>query len=102
MVRISELVPGRFLECLDVGDSLGDVRELTIDKVSVGEIDGEQKAFVHFKETSKPMVLNRTNAKTLASLLGGECDNWSKKKIRLVRSETSFGGKVVSCIRVKE
>ncbi len=103
-MRVTQLVPGRYLEALDCGDTLGDAIAVTIDRVAVEHVGAEQqlKGTIYFAGLDRPLILNRTNARTLASMFGGETDNWPGKTIRLVRSETSYAGRPCACIRVGE
>lgn len=78
---------------------------VTIDKVTVETVKNqsgdEQCPTVHFKEHSKPLVLNKTNAKAIAKRHGNDADDWVGKQITLRESVTTFGGEEVPCVRVK-
>jgi hypothetical protein len=103
-MRVTQLVPGRYLEALDCGDSVGDTIAVTIDRVAIEHVGQEQqpKGIVYFRELDRPMILNRTNAKAISGLFGGETDDWTGKTIRLVRSETTYAGRPCACIRISE
>jgi hypothetical protein len=103
-MRVSQLVPGRFIEAADLGDAVGDFLDCEIQRVAIETVGDakERKGVVYFSQFDRPMVLNRTNAKSIAGLLGGETDNWPGHSIRLVRSETTFAGRPCACIRVSE
>ena len=65
------------------------------------EMVGEDKRLVlTFSNNDMPLVLNKTNATTLAELYGSETGAWEGKAIKLVPSTTSFQGKPVKCIRI--
>lgn len=79
---------------------------LTISRVEAGTITGNsgrtaKKPIVWFEKTEKGLVLNRTNAKTVAALYGKNTDTWAGKRITLFATTTSFGGETVECIRVR-
>ena len=66
--------------------------------------DGKKETctVVHFAENLKPLILNRTNAKTITKLYGtGFIDEWVGKKITMtVRNVRAFG-ETVEAIRIK-
>ena len=65
------------------------------------EVVGEDKKLVlAFSNNDMPLVLNKTNATTLAEIYGPETGEWEGKAIKLVPSTTSFQGKMVKCIRI--
>ena len=65
------------------------------------EVVGEDKRLVlAFSTNDMPLVLNKTNATTLAELYGPETSEWEGKAIKLVPSTTSYQGKMVKCIRI--
>ena len=47
------------------------------------------------------LVLNKTNAATIADLYSEETTNWAGKPITLFTTQVEFRGKQVRCIRVK-
>lgn len=50
----------------------------------------------------KPMILNRTNAKTITKLCGSAyIEDWAGKRITLYPTTTKFGGEVVECLRIR-
>jgi hypothetical protein len=60
----------------------------------------EAKATLTFKDFTKPMVTNKTNASSLANRFGKNFADWVGKPV-LVRPEmTSFGGKPVRGLRL--
>jgi hypothetical protein len=75
--------------------------------------DDEQKWCLYFEEMekrhrgdrnqpNKRLVLNKTNAKTIAKLHGNETDEWAGKKITLYPTTCQAFGDTVDCIRIKE
>lgn len=58
----------------------------------------------HRKDSSQPnrkLVLNKTNAKTIAKLHGSETDDWVGGKIVLFPTTCMAFGESVGCIRVR-
>ena len=64
---------------------------------AVGE---DTKLVLAFTETDRPLVLNKTNATTMAELHGPETDGWTGKQIKLVPATTQYQGKMVKCTRI--
>lgn len=48
-----------------------------------------------------PLLLNKTNAKTIAQMYGNNPSAWVGKLVTLFPSTTSVGGSEVDCIRVR-
>lgn len=90
------------------GDSLvGKSVSLTIARVALEEVEGqngrkEEKLILYFRESEKGMILNKTNAKRIAKLFGGETDNWTGKAIELYAEEVKAFGEIHNAIRVRE
>lgn len=63
----------------------------------------EECMVLYWAEPSyKPMILNRTNAKTITKLLGSAyVEDWAGKRITLYPTTTKFGGEVVECLRIR-
>ena len=57
---------------------------------------------LYFSGTEKGLVLNKTNANTIADALGAETDNWIGQKITLYSTTTDFEGKRTDCIRIRD
>jgi hypothetical protein len=66
-------------------------------------VDGgtKRKPLLYFGETDKKLVLNKTNATTIAKLHGAEAREWAGKRITLYATECQAFGKTVECIRVR-
>lgn len=78
---------------------------VTIDQVTVETIgqgnEQEQKPVLYFQGKDKGMVLNKTNAFSIAEIVGSEdTDHWKGHRIVLHQDRTMYQGKPTSCIRV--
>jgi hypothetical protein len=78
----------------------------TIEKVERVELTlrgGAKKwgPVVTVKGASRQLVLNRTNADTIAELYGSKPSQWVGKKFTLFVTTTKLKGKTVNCLRVK-
>lgn len=85
----------------------GETKTLTIQKTGKEKVkaqDGtEQMCFVaYFSENSKPMVLNKTNCKTIEKLYGSDSDSWNGKKIIVEAKKVKAFGEFVDALRVKQ
>lgn len=82
------------------------VTRLTSEMVSGGkrEVKKQPKlelADKHGEVLPLPLLLNKTNAKTIAQLYGNNPAQWVGKLITLFPSTTSVGGEDKDCIRVR-
>jgi hypothetical protein len=60
------------------------------------------KPVIWFEGNVRPLVLNKTNSKTVATLYGNQTEEWIGKKITLYATTTTAGDQgVVDCIRVR-
>lgn len=62
----------------------------------------EVKPVLSFKESPRKLVLNRTNADSIAHLYGTEAEDWVGKRIIIYPTTTQCGRENVDCIRVRE
>jgi hypothetical protein len=102
-VNIETAFPSKYLKAsIDIPED-GDLL-VTIDRVSVesvGQDDPEEKPIVYFREVEKGMILNKTNANTIAGLYGAETDGWVGKRVALYGTEVNYQGKMTLSIRVR-
>jgi len=82
---------------------------LTVENVQLDELmlvggKKQKKPVLYFQKTPKMLVLNKTNAKTIADLLGTEMKAWIGKRVTFYPTETKLKGKgkTVPCVRVRE
>jgi len=81
---------------LSAADLHGETPRRKIGKVEIGNLkekDGstKRKFLVYFKGEDKPMVLNWTNAQTLAAALGKDPTAWIGVVVELYAEMTSLG-----------
>src|SRR6185436_3542211 len=62
----------------------------------------EKKPVLYFQKATKGLVLNRTNAMTIAGLYGDEADEWGGKRISIYPTRIRAFGAMQDTIRVRE
>lgn len=98
MPKLGEIYKSR---SLTHDDLKGKRVNLTIKDVEIKKFDDGEKPILHFKESDKTFVLNKTNAKMLAMLTNqDDTDDWAGWKITLRPDMTSFNGRAMECIRI--
>lgn len=100
-MNINAAFPSKYIKAAEVPE---DGLSLVIDRVEVEDVDGKgaHKPVVYFRKAKKGLVLNVTNAKKIAQLVGSQdTDEWSGKAITLYQSETEYAGDTVACVRVR-
>jgi hypothetical protein len=88
-MNIDDLFPSRWLRAADLaGDVAGTI--VGVDQQEVGE--DERKPVVTFREQHlRPLVLNKTNAHSMAHALGTtDTRGWIGKQITLFAATTDF------------
>jgi hypothetical protein len=95
---IDELYPSKFLRCADLG---GRPMRVTIAGIKREDVGGEPKVVLSFANGERSLILNKTNARTIAKTLGDETRAWAGKDIVLVPAQIDFKGDIVDAIRVR-
>ena len=49
----------------------------------------------------KPLILNKTNMKSISNMFGPYIEDWFEKEIVLYATETKFGREMVECVRIR-
>ena len=103
MAKVSETFPSTYMKAVDLN---GRFISATISKVEIVDVGGEGKPgdvkpVMHFSNRKKALVLNKTNAGTLAKDLGDEMDDWMGQSIEIFPTTTEMQGKTVDCLRVR-
>lgn len=85
----------------------GEERTLTIKQVGREEVKDEtgkpQTCMVaHFVEAGKPMILNKTNCKTIEKLYGPYIEGWIGKRIIIAAAKVKAFGDTIDALRVKK
>jgi hypothetical protein len=99
-MNIMEAFPAKFLTAEQIGDATPVV---IVEKVEMDETpEGELRPAVYFVGKKSALMLNKTNARTLAEFLGDDTDGWPGQRVQLFTIATEFQGKAVRGLRVRQ
>jgi hypothetical protein len=96
------LFPSKYIRAADLQGKDATVTIARIEKgAELVKAGGEKelKPVMHFAETAKMLVLNKTNSRTISALYGGKVAGWIGKKIVLFPAP--YRGEQM-CVRVRE
>ena len=103
-MHYEKLFPSKYLKATDLDgrDVVVRIRSVLSEPVQSQEGESEDKPVVHFHGTDKRLVLNKTNADTIAGLYGPEVDRWANRPVTLfVQHGVQAFGKSVDALRVR-
>lgn len=101
-MKLDELFPSKYLKASDLdGDTTLTIEGVTTESMKTKDGKEEEKPVLLFAE-SKPMVMNVTNARAIATLYGDDTDTWGGKQITLYTAEVSAFGETTAAIRVRD
>ncbi len=100
MPSLKDMYPSKWMSAKDLD---GEDKVVTIRRIEEETIAQENKWVLYFdlRQSTKGLVLNQTNAKTIAKLHGEDSDEWIGKSIALFPTEVDFKGDQVEAIRVR-
>lgn len=61
----------------------------------------KKKPVVFFENANKGFALNKTNAKTIATMYGNNTEAWIGQRITIYPTQTTFNEHQVDCVRVR-
>lgn len=88
-------------EMLPTGKTVSLTIKSVIQEVIAGPRGESNKVTISFVERPKKLILNKTNARTLAKTLGPETDNWRGAVVVLGVENVKVGRNTVPSVRVK-
>ena len=102
MMNINDLSQSKYLKKEDCGNGITvTISGLTHENLARDGEPAEMKYILQFKEAVKPLVLNMTNAKLIATVTGSpETDDWVGKQITLWNDPSVTFGNHQGGIRV--
>ena len=107
MPHYKKLFPSNYIRACDLegrGDVTVTIRELHLDSVHNPDTnEKETKPVLYFTKGTKGLILNVTNAETIAQLYGDNTDGWAGQRIALFlqRGVKAFG-KVWDAVRIRD
>ena len=69
------------------------IKSVVMESVPDGRGSKLSKPIVHFRESDKSLVLNKSNSRAIAGILGSDTDNWIGKRIALTGEHGKWFGK---------
>lgn len=109
-INIDDVFASKYLKASDLVDEDGNPKDftVTIEAAWIEEFEDrktkttQKKIGLAFKGAKKGMLLNITNAKRIAQLLGsGRTQDWVGKRITIYQTEVDFQGEMKPAIRVR-
>jgi hypothetical protein len=98
-MNVHDLFPSKYLKASDFQGQDVTLMMVTVAVEDIG--DGENRPLLRFDGAKKGLLLNRTNARTIAELYGAETNDWRGRHVTLFPTTTDFRGASVDCIRVR-
>ena len=96
-MRVGDVYQSKFLR----GSDLQRAVTVTIARVVLEQIGDDRKLVVYFDGAKKALALNRTNATSIAELVGSDdTDRWAGARITLRPVPVLYQGRTVPAIRV--
>ena len=96
---INAAFPSKYLKAADLQGHTVTVQIASCHMDDVGDDTGD-KPVLTFHGKDKGLVLNKTNSQMITEMYGAETDNWIGKSITIRPDKTTYGGRLVDCLRV--
>ena len=101
-MNYKQMFPSKFLRAVDIGSG-GD--NVVIDRVAMEMVgqgaDAEEKSVLYIRDVTQGLILNITNANSIAAMHGDDTDDWIGRTITLFRTKVQFKADMVDAIRIK-
>lgn len=100
-MNINSAFPSSYVKACDLQ---GQPVTVTMREIAIEDVSGdgtEAKPVLYFQGMSKGLVLNKTNAATIAGAYGEETDHWRGQSLTIFPTTTLFKGQMTECIRVR-
>lgn len=103
MANINEVFPSDYLKADDFGGIegapvLAEISHTTIERMK----DNTDKICVHLRGYDRGLLLNKTNATTIASYAGPETDDWGGVQVVVYVAMVEYQGKTTEGIRLRQ
>jgi len=91
---------GSYLKAADIPQPVvATIQAANMETIQQGE---PTKVVVSFAELTKPLVLNKTNGNIIVQLYSDDTESWLGRPVEVYATTTSFQGRQVACIRVRQ
>lgn len=99
-MNLNNMFPSHYLKSSDLQNR---PQTLVIESCTLEPVGDEDmpKPVLAFRNTALKLVLNRTNAESIADLYGEETDAWIGQAVELYPARVPFKGKQVDAIRIR-
>jgi hypothetical protein len=97
-MRISSAFPSKYLKAADLH---GKQATVVISHVTMETIGDDERPILYFSGKEKGLVLNKTNANTIANVFGDDTEDWRGGEIILFDTIVDFQGKSMPAIRCR-
>jgi hypothetical protein len=97
-MNINAAFPSAYLKAADLN---GQRVTVTMSHVKEEKIGEDKRPVLYFQGKEKGIVLNKTNANSIASAYGFDTEDWTGQRIEIFPMDVEFQGKMVEAIRVK-
>ena len=102
-MNVDSAFPSKYLKASDLNGRRATVTIRKYKMESVGQDSEDDKPVLYFENKEKGLVLNRTNATSIAEILSqSEMEEWAGGKVTLYPTKTDYQGRRVACIRIDE
>lgn len=97
-MNMNDIYPSKYLKADDL---MGREVRVIMATVEMEKIGDDNKPVLYFKGKDKGVVLNKTNASTIAAAYGNESEDWFDQPLILFSVMVDFQGKVAPAIRCR-
>ena len=99
---INTAFPSKYVKAADLNGKSHTVtiRVCVLEELGQGA-EKEQKPVLYFHKAQKGLVLNKTNANTIAKAYGGDTVAWEGRPVEIFPTEVEFRGQMVDGIRLR-
>lgn len=97
-MNMNDVYPSKYLKADDLQ---GREVRVVMSNVEMEKIGDDNKPVLYFKGKDKGVVLNKTNAGTIAAAYGHESEEWFDQPLILFSVMVDFQGKVAPAIRCR-
>lgn len=100
-MNINSMFPSKYLKASDADENPTlTIKDVVYEEMKNRDDQDEQKPVLYFVEVDKGMVLNRTNAKTIANMYGEDTDGWIGERVVLTAVDVDAFGQTQRALRI--